>query len=246
MSHLSSSEYRRLLTEETMRLHATSVEHLDIDLPHIEGWTVGAVIGHTGWVFRYVTLALVSPADKPPRRADIPEPPIGEAVLEWFAEAATGLMAQLDAVDPESIVPTFAGPRPAQWWLRRLAHETTMHRWDAESAIRSPHPIDQAQARDGIDEVLETFAPIRLSFDTLAGKGEVIHLHATDIDDGEWLITLGPTEITWTAGHAKGDVAARGPVSDLLLALWSRIPPSRLELFGDASLLDRWQAAATF
>ncbi len=246
MPQLSSSEYRRLLSEESARLQSTSVDHLDIDLPHIEGWTVGAVIGHTGWVFRYVTLALQASPEQPPRRADVPEPPIGEAVLAWFAEAAAGLMAQFDAVDLDSIVPTFTGPQPASWWLRRLAHETAMHRWDAESAIRSPHPIDAAQARDGIDEVLETFAPTRLSFDALAGTGEVVHLHATDIDDGEWLITFGPTEITWTTGHAKGDVAARGPVADLLLALWSRLPPSRLELFGDASLLDRWQAATTF
>ncbi len=246
MPQLPSSEYRRLLTEEAARLQSISVDHLDIDLPHIEGWTVGAVIGHTGWVFRYVTLALGATPEQPPRRADIPEPPLGEAVLDWFAKSTEGLMSKLDTVDLDQIVPTFTGPQPARWWLRRLAHETAMHRWDAESAIRSPQPIDAAQARDGIDEVFETFAPTRLSFDSLAGSGEVIHLHATDIDDGEWLITLGPTEITWTTGHAKGDVAARGPVSDLLLALWSRIPPSRLELFGDASLFDRWQAATTF
>ncbi len=246
MPQLSSSEYRRLLTQETARLQSISLDHLDMDLPHIEGWTVGAVIGHTGWVFRYVTLALGTTPDQPPRRADVPEPAIGEAVLEWFAESAAGLAAQLDVVDLERVVPTFTGPQPASWWLRRLAHETAMHRWDAESAIRSPQPIDAEQARDGIDEVFETFAPTRLSFEALAGKGEVIHLHATDIDDGEWLITLGPSEISWTTGHAKGDVAARGPVSDLLLAMWSRIPPSRLELFGDASLLDRWQEATTF
>jgi hypothetical protein len=28
--------------------------------------------------------------------------------------------------------------------------------------------------------------------------------------------------------------------------LWSRLPPSRLDTFGDASLLDRWQHAAKF
>ncbi|MEZ5376686.1 MAG: maleylpyruvate isomerase family mycothiol-dependent enzyme [Acidimicrobiales bacterium] len=246
MPQLSSTEYRQFLSEETTRLRAISPDHLDIDLPHIEGWTVGTVIGHTGWVFRYVTLALAATPDQPPRRADVPEPPLGEAVLDWFADGADALMAAFDAVDLERIVPTFTGPQPARWWLRRLAHETAMHRWDAESAIRSPQPIDPALARDGVDEVFETFAPTRLSFDALAGTGEVIHLHATDIDDGEWLVTLGPTEITWTTGHAKGDVAARGPVSDLLLALWSRLPPSRLELFGDASLLDRWQAATTF
>jgi hypothetical protein len=41
-------------------------------------------------------------------------------------------------------------------------------------------------------------------------------------------------------------VAARGSTSDLLLLMWSRIPAGRLEVFGDADLLYRWQAAAAF
>ena len=60
------------------------------------------------------------------------------------------------------------------------------------------------------------------------------------------MIHIGADGVEWQQAHEKGDVAARGPVSDLLLMLWGRIPPSRLQLFGDASLLDRWQAAAKF
>ena len=41
--------------------------------------------------------------------------------------------------------------------------------------------------------------------------------------------------------HAKGDVAARGTASDLLLFLWGRVPATALEVFGDAELLDRFQ-----
>jgi predicted lipid carrier protein YhbT len=40
--------------------------------------------------------------------------------------------------------------------------------------------------------------------------------------------------------HAKGDVAVRAPASDLLLFLWGRIPPDRLEVMGDTALLPRW------
>jgi predicted lipid carrier protein YhbT len=100
-------------------------------------------------------------------------------------------------------------------------------------------------ARDGVDEVFEVFAPLRLDLDRLGGTGETMHLHATDLD-GEWMCTLHPDAVTWAHGHARGDVAARGPVSDLLLLLWGRIPPSRLEVFGDATILDRWQRAAAF
>src|SRR4051794_33690328 len=43
---------------------------------------------------------------------------------------------------------------------------------------------------------------------------------------------------------ARGGVAAtvRGPASDILLALYSRIPLSRLQIDGDAGLIDRLQA----
>ena len=94
--------------------------------------------------------------------------------------------------------------------------------------------------------MLQVFVPHRMQFPVLAGNGETVHLHATDIEGGEWMLTYHPKSVEWERGHAKGDVAARGTMSDLLLLVWGRIPPSRLEVFGDATLIDRWQAAATF
>ena len=46
--------------------------------------------------------------------------------------------------------------------------------------------------------------------------------------------------VTVVNEHAKGDVAARGGASDLLLMMWGRIPVAQVEVFGDASLLERW------
>lgn len=243
-------DYRGLLALEMDRLADIAPSSLDLVLPHIEGWTVHAVIGHTGWIARYVTRALTSDPDQPPSRADIPEPPAGPEVLDWFREARDPLFEAIDAVDPDRLYPTFTGPQPGHWWLRRLANEAAMHRWDVVAAAGSPEPIDRDLAREGIEEVLDVFAPHRLEFEVLAGSGETIHLHATDdgLPDGvgEWMITLGPDAISWEPGHAKGDVAARGSMSDLLLLLWSRIPPRRVDVFGDATILDRWQSAATF
>jgi uncharacterized protein (TIGR03083 family) len=125
--------------------------------------------------------------------------------------------------------------------FRRVAQETAMHRWDAEAAAGDPQPIDRALAADGIDEMLEVFVP-RVN-DKLVGTGETLHLHATD-GDGEWLITLTPDGPTWERGHAKGDVAARGTTSDLLLLLWNRRTPDDLEVFGDRTVLERWRAGA--
>lgn len=246
VSELTPADFRHLLQVEAARLCQVDPSQLDLDVPHLEGWTVASVVGHMGWVFRYARLALESTADDRPSRSSVPEPPPGDEVIAWLERGFRELLEALDRADLDTERPTFTGPQPARWWVRRLSHEVAMHRWDAESASTRPEPIDPRQAADGIDEVLQVFAPHRMQFPALAGDGETVHLHATDIDGGEWMLTYRPESVEWERGHAKGDVAARGPVSDLLLLLWSRIPPSRLEVFGDASLLERWQRAATF
>lgn len=243
---LTPTEYLDRFKTEAAKLAAVHPDHLDLDVPHLEGWTVRSVLGHTGWVFRFARLSLGTDPDHPPSRSSVPEPPPGEEVVEWFAGGRDELLQVFESMDHDELHPTFTGPQPATWWLRRLSHEVSMHRWDAQAASTSPDPVEARQARDGVDEVLQVFTPHRMQFATLAGDGETVHLHATDIEDGEWLMTYEPESVEWERAHAKGDVAARGPISDLLLFLWSRIPPSRLEIFGDASLLERWQAAAMF
>lgn len=246
MSELTRDDYLHTLRNEASLLAELDPEHLTLPLPHIDGWTVHDVVGHTGWVCRWVSLSVTADPEDPPERALVPEPPAGADVIPWFEESVRLGLEALEATDADRLVPTFTGPQPASWWVRRMAHEVAMHRWDAQASYTSPEPIDPDIARDGIAEILEIFAPARLQFDLLQGSGETIHLHATDIDHGEWLLTLQADRIDWEAGHIKADVAAKGPVSDLLLLLWSRLPPSRLDTFGDATLLDRWQQAATF
>lgn len=242
----SAPDFAQLLRIEGARLGDVQPERLSLAVPHLEGWTVHDVIGHVGWVAGYADQALRAAPDALPTKADVPEPPPGPEVVEWFDDAFGRLLATLEAADLAELRPTWTGPQPASWWLRRVANEVAVHRWDAEAAWSSPAPIAPRQARDGVDEVLDVFAPHRLQLDVLDAAGATLHLHATDIDDGEWMIEVTESALGWTVGHGKGDVAARGPVSDLLLMLWGRIPPSRLEVFGDSTLFDRWQAAATF
>jgi uncharacterized protein (TIGR03083 family) len=246
VTRLEAADYQHLFRAEAARLTEVDERDLRVEIPHLEGWTVHSVVGHTGWVFRFANMALQSDPDKPPRRSSVPEPPAGVEVIDWTAEGGRELEKTLSEIDLDGVHPTWTGPQPASWWLRRIAHEVAMHRWDAESATTTPTPIDARQAIDGIDEVLEIFAPNRMQFEALDGSGETVHLHATDTDNGEWVITYHPDRIEWEHAHSKSDVAARGSASDLLLLVWGRLPPSRLEIFGDASLLDRWQNAATF
>jgi predicted lipid carrier protein YhbT len=69
-----------------------------------------------------------------------------------------------------------------------------------------------------------------------------VHLHCTDTE-GEWVVARRDGALTVTPEHAKGDVAARGGASELLLFLWGRTPADALEVFGDADLLARFRQA---
>ena len=119
-----------------------------------------------------------------------------------------------------------------------------MHLWDAQNAIGDPLPIDPELAVLGIDEFLDHFIGDRKP-DVFAGAGETLHFHSTDAH-GEWVITRTEAGIDVERTHAKGDVAARGPASDLLLFVWGRKLPEDLEVFGESGLLDEWQAKVRF
>jgi len=142
-------------------------------------------------------------------------------------------------VGPASPAWSWTDDRTAGFWARRQANETAVHRWDAQLAAGATEPIEHDLAVDGIDEFF-ALIPFWRRESTLHGAGESIHLHCTD-GDGEWLVRLAADGVLVTREHAKGDVAMRAPASDLLLFLYGRADPSGAEVFGDASLLERWQ-----
>jgi hypothetical protein len=131
------------------------------------------------------------------------------------------------------------------FWYRRSAQELTVHRWDFENAVGNPSSIDPALAMDGIDELLFVFGPatghpqFKGASERFAGNGEAFRLEPTDFPDA--VTFIAHADRFEVDDSALPDVTARGTASDLLLFLWGRVPPTGLEVSGDASLLDRWQ-----
>jgi uncharacterized protein (TIGR03083 family) len=213
----------------------------DRPVPTCPGWTAGMLLPHTSGTHRWAVANLTS--GERVRRSQVPPPPEGrDAELAWYAEGLAALIDAAGDIDPEAPVWTFAasGERRSAWWLRRMAQETTMHRWDAESALGShPSPPDPRSAKEGVDEYLLDFLP-RLPAEMTAGWSGTLHLHATDTD-GEWMLDLGDMTRPARLEHGRADSAVRGPAADLLLWLWNRQPPEGLEAFGDTTILDRWR-----
>ncbi|WP_204071927.1 maleylpyruvate isomerase family mycothiol-dependent enzyme [Planotetraspora phitsanulokensis] len=233
------------------------------EVPTCPGWTLAKLLKHVGIVHRWARHLVAERVAEPLWSRDFPVTLPGDpgAYPDWLAEGGAELVTTLRAADPGTPVWSWGARHDAGFWARRMLHETTVHRADAELALgRDPH-VEAGTAADGVDEFL---ANIRVaawtaeSLRELGGSGETLHFHATDVPaagarpdgggSGEWMITLSPGSFTWTHGHGKGDVAVRGPVSDLLLLLYGRREPfgGAFEVFGDRDLLARWLAKTTF
>ncbi|NNE11696.1 MAG: maleylpyruvate isomerase family mycothiol-dependent enzyme, partial [Ilumatobacter sp.] len=139
----------------------------------------------------------------------------------------------------------FTVDRVAAVWPRRQAHETAMHRWDAEHAVGRDATIDAQLASDGIDEYFELAIPRLVVRTGLRLPEGSLHVHCTDVD-GEWLVWNEGGDYHMIRAHQKGDAALRGPAELLLLRLWGRADAraSDLDRVGDGDVLAGWLSIA--
>ena len=244
---LEPDVYLTHLGRDGPALADAAAAHLASQVPGCPDWDVAALVGHMSMIHRWVTRILETRAQEAPSRRDIGPPPDGPAVLDWYRQGLTGVTSALEATDPDHQIWNFTtGVSPSRFWFRRMAQETAVHRWDAQSAMGDTLPIDPVLAVDGIVEMLGSFIPMRGSDrdapDQLRGS---LHIHATDID-GEWTVRQVDGRFEVEERHTKGDAALRGSASDLLLTLWGRPTLDRLEQFGDAGVVERWRKIVRF
>ncbi len=239
-------EYLGQLTRDSQRLgDAAAAAGTDAPVPTCPGWTVTDLLQHMVRGDEWAR-TIVERGERGDTSRVVPAEPdatiTGDALVQAFRDGAAAMIDVLASADPATSVWTFsAADRTARFWQRRRAQETSVHRYDAESAAGTTTPLDPVMAADGIDEFLVNFLP-RLT-DNVAALGDAtIHVHCTDVE-GEWLVAQRDGEVAVTAEHAKGDVAARGSASDLMLFLWGRRSADSLEVFGDADLLARFSQA---
>lgn len=223
---------------------------LDPRVPSCPDWSVADLVEHTGRVHRAVTRRVQRLEAERHPASDIPLPPRPDLV-RWFEEGAEALGRVLEAAQPDASVWNWSlQPQLASFWWRRMAQETAVHRWDAESAHGRQQPIAADVAVDGVDEFLDVFLPTDLAETPTTDLGGTVKLQSTDRPTS-WLVTVRVGELLvrrdqepTTADRPLATVSA--PASDLLLLLWRRVEPSSpgLETTGDAALLARFAALA--
>ena len=242
---MESLDFIAIVHDEGERFAEAAAPALDSLVPDCAGWTVEAMVGHLGQIHRWATHLVSTRAQAFDAAGLDIAPPQGRAVIEWFRAGHADLVAALHAIGPDEAVWSWSDRHDGGFYHRRMAHETALHRWDAERALAPPTPIAADLATDGIDEILTVGMRSSTSRADRTYPTGSLHLHRTD-GPGEWMLTPAADGSSYeiTHEHGKGDAAVRGAASDLLVYLWGRGGGEGLEVFGDDALVAAWGSLA--
>jgi uncharacterized protein (TIGR03083 family) len=206
-------------------------------------WDVAALVRHVATVWLRASTVVSGRATSQPQ--DRPSLPDGDP-LEVGAQVLDDLVTALSDATAATPVWTWAENQPdtALFWARRMAHESSVHRFDAQMAHGMAQPVDAELAIDGLDELLDVVAPRIYVRDDVSGPEGTVSLDSSD--NGTWCVALEQHGVRRLDVLSQPDVSVRGTSSALLLASYSRTPWTSLDVDGDRDLLERWTAALSF
>ena len=240
LESMETATYLQHLRTDGDALAAAAEKDLTAHVPSCPEWNVAELVRHTSEVHRHkAAIVRLGETQDPPRwpeREQGPEDPT--EIIDWYRAGLDDLHGLLSSVDPDQPAATWGTGNTAGWWIRRMAQETAVHRWDAQNAVGTADAIDPDLACDGVDEFFCEFVPGEaVPWD---GGNSTVHLHSTD-SEGEWTVGLRTGEVPiYETGHSKGDAALRGGASDLLLVVWRRLEPDAVEVLGDTDLANKF------
>lgn len=212
------------------RLAFISKGDLQMPIPTCPGWTVRDLVAHIAQVYEHkIECTRLGHAPEPWP----PEWPRADQPLEWYRDAHTRLLEMFAGSDPTTPSATWwPADQTVGFWARRMAHETSVHRVDAELARGTETPIDVELATDGVDEILRLMLEGDWSEDPDdAAVGQRV---AIQTGGRAWDVVMDRGAMTVT--DHDGSVAAQisGEPSDVLLWLWGRAADDRISYEGDA------------
>jgi uncharacterized protein (TIGR03083 family) len=234
-------EFEEHLTElwQQGRLLADSARQpaLRTPVPSCPGWTVARLLGHVTKVHHWAAAIL---REGQPDGFSFAAPADSE-LFEVYDAGLRAVTDRLRATPERGTVWTPVPTRSAKlFWARRMAHETAIHRVDAQLAAGfGVADVSPEFAVDGIDELLTGLAA---RFDRSLLPGErTISLTPLD-SNAAWTLTVGPRQVSCTPGAADdADLSVFGMAADLYRWVWNRAGNDDVSLRGDLTLADRWQ-----
>ena len=238
---METAEFIKVLDRDGRLLAAAAEETgTGAEVPTCPKWRVRDLLRHTGMVHRWAAAFVAEGHTAYHPDGGLPDLD-GAALVTWFREGHRHLVGTLSSAPPDVRCWHFLpAPSPLAFWARRQAHETAVHRFDAESARGgTPTAVGTDFALDGIDELLLGFHA-RDRSRVRSEVPRVLRVRATDADDAVWSVRLsaGPP-VAEREGTGNADCEVAGPAGRLYLALWNRLPFP--DVTGDASVAALWR-----
>ncbi|AXE84009.1 maleylpyruvate isomerase family mycothiol-dependent enzyme [Streptomyces sp. Go-475] len=237
---METSEFLDTLeTEGRLLAEAAEEAGTDAKVPTCPGWQVRDLLRHTGAVHRWAASYVTERYTERRPLDDAPDLE-GAELVAWYRDSHRRLVGTLAAAAPDVECWFFLpAPSPLAFWTRRQAHETAVHRVDAESARGAGiTALSPDFATDGIDELLRGFHA-RDRSRVRTPEPRVLRVR-TDDTGAAWTVRLSsepPVTTPGAAGDAECELS--GPAEQLYLALWNRAPlPS---VTGDRALAELWR-----
>jgi uncharacterized protein (TIGR03083 family) len=222
---------------------------LAASIPPCPSWQVKDLLRHTGYVHRWAARHITECPDTlidGPEEAEIlrggaPDPDL----LAWFRDGHAALVESLSTADPGLQCATFIdAPTPLAFWARRQAHETAIHRADADSALGHRPEYAPDFAADGIDELIMGFGQ-RRKYRPQAETDGSLQVRTTDTGHA-WHVGTGAGRIHARREHdGPASCTVTGPASGIYLFLWNRSDAAQADvtISGDTGFLDLWQSS---
>lgn len=221
---LPYTRYRELMDTDFARLlgltrRAEADNALGAPVPECSDWDIEQLVRHTALV--YLQKAETIRTGSKPHGKWVPEEilqlPPGELLQTCFDR----LITQFDTHAPSDAAESWVTEdQTVGFWIRRLTHETAIHRYDIEAAFSEAQPIDATLALDGVDEVLT----VMLGRGSAQG-GKVTGTVVLESERFSWTAYLRTHKTVITGvGIDNPDARVSGDANTLLLWLWGREP----------------------
>ncbi len=229
-----------------LRSAVAAADDLDARVPGCPDWSLRDLVVHVGQVQRsWAAHALAGGA----QALAIDDVPAGD-LLAWSEESTDVLIRALRDIGPHAPCWTWweesEAPSNAGAVARHQVQEAALHAYDAQSVSGTARELPSDIAIDSVDEFLVVSLGAVGAWQAWPHSPARIDVVATD--GPRWTVDL--TFVATVHAHAEGtaDATVSGTASDLIVALYSRIPSQRLHVDGDRAVVEQllaWAAMGT-
>lgn len=218
---LEPQRYLAAIDADTDRLLALAERGLKEQVPSCPGWDVAEVVWHVAVVYEHKARVIADnawPDPWPPSDFD------GREEIGFLRDAKADLMRTFADHSSDEETTTFSpDDNTVAFWIRRMAHEVAVHRYDAELAHQDPTPIAEDLALDGVDENLH----VMLAGPWWDGRVETEYpVEATvaiEAGDRRWLCDVQRSSVTVADdSELSADLTIAGDPQEMFLWLWGR------------------------